>query len=436
MAAGGGVSTPAYCRACGHRQGQVHGRESEAPVCPACGATARAAHPEIDALAIAHLDCDAFYAAIEKRDDPRLAPVPVIIGGGRRGVVATACYIARAYGVRSAMPMFKALKLCPDAVVVRPNMAKYIAVGQAIRARMQALTPLVEPLSIDEAFMDLTGTEALHGGAPARTLIGLQNAIEAEFAITVSIGLSFNKFLAKFASDMDKPRGFSVIGRADALDVIAAAPAGRLPGVGPAAAKALEAAGWRTIGDVRRAGDAALSQRFGDWGRRLFSLANAQDERRVDPDSDRKTLSAETTFNEDVSAVEQLADLLWPLCEKVSDRARAADLAGRTITLKLKTARFKSLTRRRTLSAPTKLAARLFEAGRALLEAEADGRTAYRLIGIGLSDFADASDADHGDLMDARTPKRAAAEDAIAKARAKFGKGAVITGRGLKSKRD
>lgn len=407
----------------------------EGDACPECGSLRGVAHAEIDQLAIAHLDCDAFYAAIEKRDDPRLAPLPVIVGGGRRGVVATACYVARAYGVRSAMPMFKALKLCPTAVVVRPNMAKYSAVGKAIRARMQALTPLVEPLSIDEAFMDLSGTTALHGGSPAHTLIQLQNAIERDFALTVSIGLSFNKFLAKFASDMDKPRGFTVIGRADALDIIGAAPVGRLPGVGPAAAKALQAAGWRTVADVRRAGEAALAHAVGDFGRRLHDLAHAHDDRSVDPDSERKTLSAETTFSDDIRDLDALADALWPLCETVSARARAADIAGRTVTLKLKTASFKSLTRRRTLNAPTRLARRLFEAGRALLEAEADGRCAFRLIGIGLSDLCDASAADWGDLMDTRTPKHAAAEDAIAKARAKFGGDAIVSGRSLRAKK-
>jgi DNA polymerase-4 len=417
-----------YCRACA--------QPVDDETCLLCGAMRVVRHAELDALSIAHLDCDAFYAAIEKRDDPRLASLPVIIGGGRRGVVSTACYVARAYGVRSAMPMFKALKLCPDAVVVRPNMAKYAAIGKAIRARMQTLTPQVEPLSIDEAFMDLGGTQALHGGSPAHTLIRLQNSIENDFHLTVSIGLSFNKFLAKFASDMDKPRGFSVIGRADALDVIGPAPVARLPGIGPAAARALDAAGWRTVADLRRAGEAALAQRLGDWGRRLHHLAYAQDDRTVDPDSERKTLSAETTFHDDVRDHEALTDLLWPLCETVATRARAAGIAGRTVTLKLKTGAFKSLSRRRTLSAPTLLAARIFEAGRALLAAEADGRTAYRLIGIGLSDFADAEAADQGDLMDTQTPKRAAAEDAVAKARARFGKDADMTGRGLKTKGD
>ena len=169
-------------------------------------------HQELHDLTIAHLDCDALYAAIEKRDRPELRDVPVIVGGRHRGVVAACCYIARTYGVHSAMPMFKALKACPEAAVVKPDMKKYAAAGREVRAMMLSLTPLVEPLSIDEAFMDLAGTESLHGASPATTLAALTRRVEAELAITVSIGLSYNKFLAKIASDLDKPRGFAVIG--------------------------------------------------------------------------------------------------------------------------------------------------------------------------------------------------------------------------------
>ncbi|MEJ0059694.1 MAG: DNA polymerase IV [Terricaulis sp.] len=414
------------CRACGR---VINGS------C-ACGEDRPVAHAELGALTIAHLDCDAFYASIEKRDDPSLAAKPVIVGGGKRGVVSTACYVARAYGVRSAMPMFKALKLCPDAVVVHGAMSKYVEEGRIIRAMMQQLTPLVEPLSIDEAFMDLSGTEALHGGTPAQSLIKLQNTIEAERNLTVSIGLSFNKFLAKTASDFDKPRGFSVIGRADALDFLAPRSVGTLPGVGPAGAKALDRRSLRTIGDVRAAGEKRMRQDFGDWGAHLYALSMAQDARRVDPDGERKSISAETTFFDDISDVSALEDILWPLCEKVATRCRAADLAGRTLTLKLRDARFHTTTRRRQMGEPTLLAARIFEAARALLAADADGRTKFRLIGVGLADFSAAADADKGDLLDAQTPKRAAAEAAIAKARGKFGREAVVTGRALKTKRE
>jgi DNA polymerase-4 len=401
--------------------------------CPACGGDRLVAHDEVAELSLAHLDCDAFYATIEKRDDPSLEGKPVIVGGGVRGVVSTCCYIARAYGVRSAMPAFKAKQLCPHAVFVKPRMSLYVQEGRRVRRMMQALTPLVEPLSIDEAFMDLSGTDALHGGAPAQSLVKLQNAIEHEIGITVSIGLSFNKFLAKTASDFDKPRGFSIIGRAEALDFLTSRKVGTLPGVGPAAVAALGDRGLHTIGDLRAAGKLKLQSVFGDWGARLFDLANAHDLRAVDPQSERKSISAETTFNEDIADREELEDILWTLCDKVAARARASDLAGRTVTLKLRDQKFRSITRRRTLNEPTLLAARLFELGRALLAPEANGRTRFRLIGIGLADFAPADEADKGDMFDSKTPKRAAAENAVAKARERFGPDVVKTGRGLRA---
>jgi DNA polymerase-4 len=173
-------------------------------------------HGELRSLSIAHVDCDAFYATVEKRDRPELADRPVVIGGGARGVVLACCYVARLYGVRSAMPMFKALAACPDAVVIPPDMAKYRDVGREMRAEMRKLTPLVEPLSIDEAFLDLGGTEALHTACPAQLLARLAKRVETLLGITVSIGLSDNKFLAKLASDLDKPRGFAVLSRNEA----------------------------------------------------------------------------------------------------------------------------------------------------------------------------------------------------------------------------
>jgi DNA polymerase IV len=315
-------------------------------------------------------------------------------------------------------------------------MSKYSDEGRAIRRMMQDLTPQVEPLSIDEAFMDLSGTEALHAGNPAQTLIRLQNRIWEERNLTVSIGLSFNKFLAKTASDLDKPRGFSVIGRAEALNFLTPRLVATLPGVGPAGAAALERNGLKVIGDIRTVGEARMRALYGDWGVHLFALSMAQDSRRVDPDGERKSISAETTFFEDIAEIEALEDLLWPLCEKVATRARASDLAGRTVTLKLRDTRFKIITRRRQLNEPTLLAARLFETARQLLAGDADGRAKFRLIGVGLSDFSAAADADKGDLLDAETPRRAAAEAAIAKARDKFGKDAVQTGRALKRRRD
>ena len=400
--------------------------------CPACGSAQLVQHTELRSLTIAHLDCDAFYAAIEKRDDPSLAAKPVIVGGGKRGVVSTCCYVARAFGVRSAMPMFKALALCPHAVVVHPRMSLYVEEGRRIRAKMQALTPLVQPLSIDEAFMDLSGLEKLHGRAPSQTLVLLQNEIEKEIGISVSIGLAFNKFLAKMASDLEKPRGFSIVGRAEALDLLAPKSVGLLPGIGAVGANNLAEAGYKTIGDLRRAGRDALLRKFGPWGASLYAFSIAEDPRRVNPDGERKSISSETTFFEDISDPEQLEDILWDLCERVAERTRASEASGRTITLKLKDKNFKSITRRHTLDTPTRLARTLFDHGRALLAPEANGRTKYRLIGIGLSDLRAGDEADHGDLIDTRSPKRAVVEDAIAKAREKFGRGAIQTGRAMK----
>ncbi len=399
---------------------------------PCCDRPNRLLHPEIATLTLAHIDCDAFFAAVEKRDDPSLAALPVIVGGGQRGVVSTACYVARAFGVRSAMPMFKALRLCPHAVVKKPDIARYSAEGRRIREMMETLTPAVQPVSIDEAFLDLAGCEALHGGPAAGVLARLQNRIEAECGITVSVGLSHNKLMAKMASELDKPRGFAVIGRAETLAFLGARPVSALPGVGPAGVKALAKAGIETIGAIRDADLKTLVKALGDWGLRLHAMAHGRDDRPVDPGAERKSISAETTFMDDLCDHKALEDRLWLLCEKVATRARAADSAGRTITLKLKDAGFHSRTRQRALTDPTRLAHRLFQEARALLALEADGKTAFRLIGVGLSDLTAAAAADLGDLMDISTPKRAAAEDAVAKVRARFGHDALASGRALK----
>jgi DNA polymerase IV len=397
------------------------------PRCPACRSPRLLSHPRLDSLSVAHVDCDAFYAAIEKRDDPSLADKPVIVGGGRRGVVATACYVARTYGVRSAMPMFKALAACPDAVVIRPDMDKYARVGREVRALMMELTPLVEPLSIDEAFLDLTGTERLHGASPARTLMTFARQVEQEIGITVSIGLSGNKFLAKIASDLDKPRGFAVLSPEDAPSFLAPRPISFIWGVGKASSARYERDGLRTIGDLQRTGDLALARRYGPEGLRLARLAMGVDARRVNPDGDRKSVSAETTFNHDLDKAEDLLPILWEMCERVSTRLKRSDTAGSVVTLKLKSGDFRLRTRARTLHEPTRLARRLFEAGRELLDKEIDG-TRYRLLGIGVSDLTDLDAADRGDLADPQARRLVAAEDAIDAVRTKFGKGAVKKG--------
>jgi len=398
-----------------------------------CRSSRSIRHPELKALSIAHVDCDAFYCSIEKRDNPEIANKPVIVGGGTRGVVAAACYHARIYGVYSAMPMFKALKACPDAVVIKPVMGKYSKEGRRIREMMKDLTPLVEPLSIDEAFLDLTGTERLHGCSPAQSLIGLQTRVLNEVGVTVSVGLSYNKFLAKTASDLDKPHGFAVLGRADAVDFLADKPVDFIYGVGPAFKRSLAKSGIMTIQDVRNQGDSKMAKTFGDSGLRLSRLARAEDNRRVNPSTNRKSVSAETTFNTDISDIEDLKDKLWQVCLKAADHAKALETAGRVVTLKLKTNQFETITRRRSLPQPVQLADVIFRTCEPLLETEANGRK-FRLIGAGISGLSDPV-GDSGDLLDPQALKRGVAERASDTARAKFGKDAIITGRGLRLKK-
>ncbi len=390
-------------------------------------------HDELEQLSIAHLDCDAFYASVEKRDRPELRDQPVIVGGGRRGVVSTCCYIARIYGVRSAMPMFQALKLCPQAVLIKPDFIKYKADSAQIMRKLEGLTPLVQPLSLDEAWMDLSGSERLHGGPPALVLARLQAEIERDVGITVSIGLAPNKFLAKIASELDKPRGFSVIGAAEARSFLAPRPVRILPGVGPALALSLEKSGFRTVGDLARAEPRQLAERWGTHGLRLGQLAIGQDNRAVDPEQARKSISAETTFNDDLSDMEALEDRLWPLCERVARTARREGVAGRVASLKLRTASFHTISRRRTLTAPTQTGKVLFAIAREMLAAEV-GSGAFRLIGAGLSDFVDAAEGlDFFADEERRARKSEAAVDVL---RGKFGARAVVSGRALKSEGD
>ena len=378
------------------------------------------------------MDCDAFYASVEKRDHPDLADKPVIIGGGRRGVVSTACYVARIRGVRSAMPMFQALKLCPDAVIIKPRMAVYAEVSRAIRQMMEDLTPAIEPLSLDEAFLDLRGTEKLHGAPPAVMLARLVYRMRQELGLTGSIGLSHNKFLAKVASDLNKPRGFSVIGKEDTAAFLQDKPVRMIWGVGSATQAALAQAGIRSFTDLLRWQRVDLTQKFGSMGERLWHLARGQDHRRISRNTPVKSISNETTFFEDTADPDLLDGHLWRMCEKVSDRAKAKELAGRVVTLKLKTADHKIITKRQTLEDATQLADRVYRVARALLSQIPAGQ-AYRLIGAGLSDLCEASQAERsGDLLDPQAHQRGAAERATDKIRKKFGEDAILKGRALR----
>lgn len=431
---------PMLCRACGHiENGPDGGRDAGAAArtrCPACGSPRRIAHAELFDLSIAHIDCDAFYAAIEKRDDPSLQGKPLIIGGGRRGVVSTACYVARRYGVRSAMPMFKALKACPDAIVIRPNMAKYVEVGRQVRAILETATPLVEPLSIDEAFLDLTGSTRLHGAPPAAVLARLVRRIEDELGVTASIGLSYAKFLAKLASEMDKPRGFAVIGRAEAKTLVRALPVGALPGVGKRFEETLRRDGHLTCADLARQPKGALEARYGAMGARIAAFAAAEDPRVVNPDRATKSISSETTLETDLARAEELKPLLWRQAEKVAARLKEKDYAAGSVHLKLKTDRFRIVTRQKPADPPTQLAERLYRIAEPLLLAELDGRR-FRLIGIGAGDLKPAETADRDDLLAAAAPSASSArqarlEAAMAAIRSKGGQETIYKGRAIR----
>ncbi len=404
--------------------------------CPSCGSPRLIRHAELGALHIAHLDCDAFYAAVEKRDHPEWRHLPVIVGGGRRGVVTTCCYVARQFGVHSAMPMFKALAKCPDAIVVRPRMELYRDIGRGIRARMQALTPLVEPLSVDEAFLDLAGTEKLHGSTPAETLVRLARSIEEEFGITVSIGLSYNKSLAKLASAIDKPRGFAVIGHEDADAFLLNCGIEDLFGVGASLAAKLRRAGLTSIADLRAASPDFLTREFGAMGSRLSDLAHGRDHRPIRPQREAKSISSERTFESDLSDPDALAARLWPLCRSVSKRLIESELGAASVTLKLKDHRFKQITRAAPLHPPTQLAPVLFETGRQLLNTAIRERSdaRFRLIGIGCSKFVSGNEADPPTLLDRRRDKLQKLEQAISTLEKRHGAAIVDRGIGLRTK--
>lgn len=412
----------AICRDC-----EAVERPGAGERCARCGSPRLVAHPELAELHIAHVDCDAFFAAVEKRDNPALRDVPVIVGGGQRGVVMTACYIARIAGVRSAMPMFKALKACPEAVVVRPDIARYVAVGREVRRLMLELTPAVEPISIDEAFLDLSGTERLHGAGPALALVRFAAKVEREVGISVSVGLAANKFLAKVASDLDKPRGFAVIGRREAQAFLAERPLTVLPGIGPRMGARLARAGLTLARHLTECSPRELARLIGQDAERLARLARGEDARRVQPHRDTKSISAETTFSADIADIAALEPILWRLCEKVSARLKGSALAGRSVTLKLKAHDFQLLTRTRSGLPPTQLAGRLYGPAQALLRATADGAS-YRLIGIAAGDLCDGADADLGDLADLGVAEEARREAAIDVIRSRFGPEAVQKG--------
>lgn len=416
-----------FCRDCLEPSKQDEHR------CSKCHSPKLIHHPELHALSIAHIDCDAFYAAVEKRDNPDLMDQPVIVGGQTRGVVSTACYIARIHGVKSAMPMFKALKLCPDAVVIKPNMAKYAEAGKQVRQIMFEYTPLVQPISIDEAFLDLTGTTRVHGQSPALSLAKLIKKVEREIGITASVGLSHNKFLAKMASDLEKPRGFSVIGKAETKDFLSEKSVGSIWGVGQAMQAQLAKTGITRISQLQQLEKNDLMRKFGNMGARLYHFSRGEDLRDVSVESETKSISSETTFDENISDYETLEAILWNLAQKVSRRAKAANLAGLTVTLKLKNKDFQNRSRAASLQEPTRLAHRIFEAAKPLLKKETSG-TKFRLLGIGISQLSDQTTDDDIHSLDVHSATLTKAELAIDKIRKKFGNAAVERGLAFKDR--
>ena len=384
---------PALCRDC------CEIIEPPQHSCELCGSTRLVRHPDVTALTIAHVDCDAFYASVEKRDRPEIRDQPLIVGhAGGRGVVTTACYIARTFGVRSAMPMFKAIEACPHAVIIQPDMAKYKVVSNAIRAIFLAATDIIEPVSLDEAYLDLSEEHRHEGPTAASALAWISNRVVREVGITVSIGLAPNKFLAKFASELQKPQGFSVIGQREAQRLLAPMSVRKINGVGPATAQRMEAMGLATVGELQALGSQDLVARFGSFGRRLALYAHGHDDRRVTPSRPTKSISAEDTFARDISAEHLLIAEAEPLAARVAASLVRKQLAGQTVVLKLKTSDFKILSRHMRLASPTQRADLIQRAAVTLISREADGRS-FRLIGVGMADLCDSRAADPPDLF-------------------------------------
>lgn len=404
--------------------------DSKVLYCANCESLNLISHKEIEKLDIAHVDCDAFYASIEKRDNPKLKNSAVIIGGGKRGVVATACYLARIKGVRSAMPMYKALKLCPSAIIIKPNMSKYRDASRKIQNLMNQLTPLTEPISLDEAFLDLSGTKKLHKKIPAVLLAELSKKINQEVGISVSIGLSYNKFLAKICSDLDKPKGFSLLGRGDSKKFLSSQPVEILWGVGKILKRKLNDDGIKTISQIEELGIKEVINRYGSIGSHIYSLSQGKDLRRVVPQRQIKSISHETTFENDISDKEVLEKKLWSLCEKVSKRSKEKGLGGQTITLKLKTKEFKLISRSCTIDEPTQIGELIFQNSKTLLDRE-DDKIKYRLIGVGISNLKESELCDLYDLINISKTKNAKIEYAIDDIRNKFGKDLIKKGRSI-----
>ncbi|HUK58483.1 MAG TPA: DNA polymerase IV [Stellaceae bacterium] len=382
------------CRDCGRLDEAL---PHAVTTCPSCGSERILAHEELAQLAIAHVDCDAFYASVEKRDRPELADEPVIVGGSLRGVVLTCCYVARRSGVRSAMAMVHAMRLCPDATVIRPDMEKYRRESLRIRALMEQVAPVVEPVSIDEAYLDLSAAGTHE--PPARSLARLALLVERRVGVTVSIGLAPNKMLAKVASDLGKPRGFRIIGASDAAQVLGPMKLRVLPGVGPVTAQKLEALGFVTCADLRDAPAQELIHRLGRWGARLQRFAMGEDGRRVGDGHRRAvTVGAERTFEHDLKDLAEIEPVLAQLCARVAERLARAGLAATNLTLKLRRADRHTTTHACRPRDPTLKPETILATVRPVLARQLGGAR-YRLVGVTAHDLVPATRADPPDLF-------------------------------------
>jgi DNA polymerase IV len=334
---------------------------------------------------IMHLDMDAFYAAVEQSDNPRLRGKPVIVGGAMRGVVCAASYEARRYGVHSAMPVFQAIKLCPEGIFLPVRMDRYKEVSRTVMEILKRISPLVEQVSIDEAFADITGTERLHG-PPHALALRVKEAVREDTALTCSIGIAPNKFLAKIASDFKKPDGLTIIAEEQVREFLQKLPVGKIPGVGKKTGEELKTLGIVFVSDILNFPSMLMTRKFGKWGAALYEKAQGIDNSAVEPYSEPKSISAEQTFPKDIDSIHDLEKMLLSQAEEVGSELRKLGFKARTVTLKVKFSDFKMKTRSRTLPDSFDTTEVLFNAGQRLLE-DLKLSCKVRLIGVGVSNL-------------------------------------------------
>ena len=405
--------------------------------CFSCFSNRLIIHPELSKLSIAHVDCDSFYASVEKRDNKNLSNKPIIVGGENRGVVAAACYVARRYGIRSAMPTYKAKILCPELIVIPPRMKYYQKIGREIRVLIESVTPAFQPISIDEAFLDLSGTETLHKCCPAVSMAKLQKKILNQIGISVSVGLAFNKSLAKLSSEQDKPNGYYVIGKREAREWLSEKPASIIFGLGKSTITKLNNIGIKTCSELVNSPKNLLFPILGKSTSKIIDLAKGIDNRPVLKFSEAKSISVETTFNKDIDHSESLLNNLHLLCIKLSTRLKKSETYGSTIILKLKRSDYSLITRSIKVDEPYQLAHNLFSIAETLLRKELLKKNKYRLIGIGITGLTKKEKLQKKlNLFGTEFDKKTKLENAFDKINNKIGSDTLIMGKHLKKKKN